>query len=201
MKKAAGILLAAALIVSGCGANNDSSGSANQQGANAPVVEQASKEKKGKDVQITLPAGMFEGQDIDQVIAEAKQEGVKEAVKNDDGSVTYTMSKANHDEMLKELGNGIADYADELLSDGSFPSVKDVSYSKDYSEFTLTVDKAAYESSMDGFVTMGMGIQGMMYQMMQGISTEDQKVTIHVKDEASGEVFQSVVYPDALQNS
>ena len=201
MKKATGILLVAALIASGCGANNDTSGNANQQGANAPAaVEQASKDKKGKDVQITLPAGMFEGQDMDQVIADAKQEGVKEAVINDDGSLTYTMSKAKHDEMLAELGQSIADYADEMLSDGSFPSVKDVSYAKDYSEFTLSVDKAAYESSMDGFVTMGMGIQGMMYQMMQGLSTEEQKVTVHVKDETSGDVFQSTVYPDALQN-
>ncbi|MFS0726580.1 hypothetical protein [Paenibacillus sp. 1P07SE] len=198
MKKAAGILLAAALIVSGCGGEAPSNVGNQENSAHTSAAGGA--DTKSKDVQITLPAGMFEDQDMDQVIEQAKQEGVKEAVINEDGSVTYTMSKANHEEMLAELGQGIADYAEELLNDGTFPSVKDVSINETYSEYTLTVDQAAFENSMDAFVMMGLGIQGMMHQMMEGRQTDEQKVTVNVKDEGSGEIFNTVVYPEALQN-
>lgn len=53
------------------------------------------------NVEITLPASMFEGQDIDETIEEAKKDGIKEAVKHDDGSVTYKMSRSKHNEMMK----------------------------------------------------------------------------------------------------
>lgn len=220
MKKALGVLLAATIFVAGCGAGNDNADNAHtnnndgaavtsqneaaetsQNGEAGGAVDGLQVEEKDGDVVLRLPAGMFEGMDLDQVIEEAKAEGVKEAVKNDDGSLTYTMSKKHHKEMLTEMGQGIADYTEELVSEGTFASVKAIDFAKDFSEFTLTVDQEAYQGSMDAFAAMGLGIQGMMYKMMQGVPEADQKVTVHLKDESSGDVFDSIVYPDAMQGS
>ncbi|WP_128660053.1 hypothetical protein [Paenibacillus sp. 598K] len=212
MKKALGVLLAATIFIAGCGAGNDKANNAHtndndgaavtsQNGDAGGAVDGLQIEEKDGDIVLRLPAGMFEGQDLDQVIEQAKAEGVKDAVKNDDGSLTYTMSKKHHKEMLTEMGQGIADYTKELVAEGTFASVKAVDFAKDFSEFTLTVDQEAYQGSMDAFAAMGLGIQGMMYKMMQGLPEAEQKVTVHLKDENSGDVFDSIVYPDAMQGS
>ncbi len=41
------------------------------------------------NVEVTVPASFLEGEDIDSVIAQAKEDGIKDVKKNDDGSVTY----------------------------------------------------------------------------------------------------------------
>lgn len=38
-------------------------------------------------VEVTVPATLLEGEDIDSVIAQAKEDGIKDVKKNDDSSV------------------------------------------------------------------------------------------------------------------
>jgi hypothetical protein len=167
------------------------------------VTNEEQKEEKTVDVdkglmnvEITLPASMFEGQDIDTVIADAKKGGVKEVTKNEDGSLTYKMSKAKHNEMMKELETSIVDSVEEMKTSGDYPSIKEITYNKSFTEFTVEVDKNAYENSMDGFATLGLGISGMMYQQYKGVDPNNNKVKIVVKDQATQEVIGDAVYPD-----
>lgn len=208
MKKTLGMIMAAAIIASGCSAADDQQKAADATEAVVSVAEGNQTEagegievdKNVLNVKITLPASMFEDQEVDQEIAEAIKEGVKEVVKNDDGSVTYTMSKSYHSKKLKEMGDEIAKSADEIITEGTFASIKDITYNNSYSEFSLIVDKEAYQNSMDGFVTMALGMQGMLYQLFEGIDADNNKVTINVQDESTGEVFHTVVYPDTLES-
>ncbi|GGG87990.1 hypothetical protein [Paenibacillus radicis (ex Gao et al. 2016)] len=205
MKKLAIALFATAIILAGCSSSNDG------KGASEPVNQTNNAEKTDKEkgvevdknltnVKITLPASMFKDADVDQVIAQAKEDdGVKEATKNEDGSVTYTMSKSDHKKMLKEMEDGIADSIKKLKEEGTFASIKDVTYNKSMNEYEMIVDKAAYEGSMDGFAALGFGMQGMYYQIFQGVDSDKTKVTIKVKDEKSGEVFDTIVYPETLE--
>ncbi|WP_277585432.1 hypothetical protein [Psychrobacillus antarcticus] len=39
----------------------------------------------------------------------------------------------------------------------------------------------------------------LLYQLFNGVDSDDYKVKINSKDEVSGEVFDSVIYPDALE--
>ncbi|MED4229396.1 hypothetical protein, partial [Neobacillus cucumis] len=149
-------------------------------------------------VTLTLPASMFEGQNIDQVIADAQKKGIK-ATKNADGSVTYKMSKAQHKEMIQEMKKSVIETINDTKSGKDYSSIKDITYNDDFSEFTLIVNKSDYENSMDGFAVLGLGMSGMMYQLFTGVKPEDYKVTIDVKDEATQKVFDQVVYPDALK--
>lgn len=214
MKKTLGMIVAAAVIATGCSAVGDPQNSANETEVVGSVAEGEQEGKGGSEekgggvevdkkllnVSITLPASMFEGQDMDQVIADAKEEGVTDVVKNDDGSVTYTMSKSDHSKLLKEMSDGIASYAEELAEEDTFASIKKIEYNKSFSEFSMIVDKEKYENSMDGLVSMGLGMQGVLYQTYEGVDSGKQKVTVNIQDESTGEVFHTIVYPDALMS-
>ncbi|WP_175639291.1 hypothetical protein [Metabacillus schmidteae] len=156
-------------------------------------------EKGLLNVEVTLPASMFEGEDIDTVIADAKKEGIKEVTKNEDGSLTYKMSKAKHKEMMEELRKGILETVEETKNSEDYVSIKDVTYNDSFTEFTLLVNKSDYENSMDGFAAFGLGLSGMYYQLYNGVDPDKYKVTISLKDEATNEVFDEIVYPDDLE--
>lgn len=191
------------LVVLGLTACSSSEGT-----SDSPKEEKAKADEKSVEVdkglfnvEVTLPASMFEGDDPEKVIADAKADGVSEVEKNPDGSFTYKMSKAKHKEMMKELEKGIVESLEEMKTSGDFASIKDITHNDSFKEFTLVVDKAAYENSMDGFSIFGLGISGMMYQLYSGESEKDVKVTISVKDQTSQEVFETVVYPDDMEDT
>lgn len=171
------------------------------------TAEETSKDESLKvdkgllNVEVTIPASFYEGQDIDKAITEAKKEGIKEAIKNDDGSVTYKMSKSVHNKMMKELEKSVLETVEEIKTSDDFTSIKDVTYNKSFSEFTLTVNKEEFESSFDAMSSMGLAIVGMYYQLFGGTDPEKFKVTVIFKDESNGEVINKVVYPDDLNDS
>lgn len=153
-------------------------------------------QKKAGDVEVTIPALFFEGQDIDSVISKAKNSGIKEIIKNDDGSLTYKMAKPEHEEMMKGLKEGILANVDEIKASDDFKSVKDITYNKSFSEFTVSVNKKEFESSLDTMASVGLALTGMYYQLFNGADVENYKVTVIYKDASSGEVFNTIVYPD-----
>ncbi|WP_404321819.1 hypothetical protein LG298_15155 [Cytobacillus firmus] len=176
-------------------------------GEKEPVTEKKTEESEAVEVDkgllnvvITLPASMFEGEDADSSIAEAEKEGIK-VTRNDDGSVTYKMSKAKHKEMMKEMETELQKTIADTKNGEDYPSVKEVTNNKDFSEFTLEVDREAYENSFDGFAVFGLGLSGMFYQLFNGVDPEDYEVKILVKDTATGEVFNEVIYPDAMEEA
>ncbi|WP_419394346.1 hypothetical protein [Cytobacillus praedii] len=208
MKKILCLLLISILIAmtSGCGQekkdNNKSSDGVSEKTVKENSDEQSIEVDKGLlNVEITLPASLFEDQDINGVIEEAKNEGIDDIKQNPDGSLTYIMSKSKHKEMLKELESGLLESIEDAKNSEDYVSIKDVTHNKSFSEFTLIVDKEKYENSFDGFVSLGFALSGMYYQLFNGVSPDDYKVTIIIKNEATGEVINTIVYPDALNES
>ncbi|WP_010676880.1 hypothetical protein [Bacillus timonensis] len=199
-KSAFALLLLFMMVLSACsGDKEENKATKDKESTEETQDEQINVDKGLINVEVTLPASMFEGQDIDKVIADAKAEGVKEVTKNEDGSLTYKMSKAKHKEMMKDMETSINETIEDMKTGEDYVSIKDVTHNKDFTEFTLVVDKSAYENSMDGFAVFGLGISGAYYQMFNGVSEDDYQVTISVKDQATGEVFDKVVYPDDLE--
>ncbi|ATP42442.1 hypothetical protein CSE16_11925 [Solibacillus sp. R5-41] len=151
-----------------------------------------------EDVEITLPASMFKDQDADTIISEAKKDGVEDVVSNSDGSFTYKMSKAKHKEMLEEMKTSILGTIEETKTSEEFASIEEITSNKDFTEFTMVVEKGKFESSFDGFAAMGLGISGIYYQTFNGVKEDKVKATIIVKDKESGETIDTIVYPDDL---
>lgn len=193
-------LLFSILLVA-CGQDKESE--SGKKSDNADTAEETKngsfKVDKGLlNVEVTIPASLFEGQEIDSAITEAKKEGIKEVIKNDDGSVTYKMSKSVHKEIMKKMEKDILETIEEIKTSKDFASIKDVSYNKSFTEFTLTVNKEQFENSFDAMASMGLALPGMYYQLFSGVDSEKFKVTVIFKDESNGEIINTIVYPDDL---
>lgn len=203
-KQLLAIMMAMALLLAACSSTEDSKGKDEKNKEDATNTEETSGavavDKGLLNVEVTIPATFLEGEDLDTVVAEAKEEGIKDVTKNADGSVTYKMTKAKHKEMMEEMRVNVTQYVDELISDENFASIQDIEYNKDFSEFTMTVDKAAFENSFDAFATLGLAMSGMFYQLYDGVKSDKLNVKLDLKDQATGEIFESIEYPEALEN-
>lgn len=149
------------------------------------------------NVKVTLPASMFKDQNVDTVISDAKKKGII-VTKNDDGSLTYKMSRAQHKKMMDDIKTNINKSIEDMKSNKDFTSIKDVTHNTSFSEFTLLVDEATYQNSFDSLASLGLGFSGMMYQLFNGADPNNYKVKISVKDQATQDVFDQITYPDAL---
>lgn len=214
MKKFATIIFASGLALAACSSDSESetepieeSGSAEDAMTDTPESEdtESGGDSQGVsvdeglfDVEVTIPAGFFEGEDPEQLAAEAEEEGIEEATVNDDGSVTYKMSKAQHKEMMAELATSVEEAKTDILESGDFPSIQSIETSDNYDRFTVNVDRQAYEDSFDGFATITLGLVGSFYQLYDGADPDNYEVTLEMTDAETGEVFDTIVYPEAL---
>ncbi|GAE29783.1 hypothetical protein [Halalkalibacter hemicellulosilyticus] len=151
------------------------------------------------NVEITIPASFLEGEDVESAIEEAKAEGIEEVEENEDGSLTYIMSKSTHDELMEEIEASLQESIEEMKTSEDFVSISDVSANSAFSEFTVVVDQEMYENSFDGFAILGLAIGGLYYQLFDGVDPEQYAVTVQLEDEQSGEVFDTITFPDALE--
>ena len=218
MKKLFSVMLVGVLLLSACGNSNEaleeqknnrntSTESASEETENGSSADANSDiEEKSIDVDkgllgttVTLPASLFEGEDMEAAIAEAKADGVDDVTVNADGSVTYKVSRAKYNEMLEESKKSLDEFIEELKSGKDYTSIKDVKHNNSFTEFTLVVDRSAYENSFDGFAAFGLYFAAMFYQIIDGTDLEKTKTSIHIEDAATGDVFSTTIYPDALE--
>ncbi|MDD2371674.1 MAG: hypothetical protein PHQ32_06720 [Firmicutes bacterium] len=188
MKRLFLVLFVMLLVMTGCAGNKADSDS-------------IGVEEKIFSVDINIPASMYEdGEALENVNEIKGQEGVLDAVVNADGSVTMKVTKAQHAKMMEEMQSGILEYIEEIKTSTDFKSVVDLDYNKDFSKFTLEVRQNDFENSFDGFVVLGLGMYGMLYQIYDGTPSDNAEVVIEVKSTETGKVFDSYIYPDALED-
>ena len=186
---------AVALLLAGCGDEKESEATKEEQSSGDSV----NVEKGLLNVEVTLPAGFFEGRTEEEIVADAEEGGVSETVVNEDGSVTYTMSKSKHKEMMQKMEDSMVGMVKEVVESGDYPSIKEISYNKDFDEFDVKVDREAYESSLDSFAILGLVMGSSYYGAFNGVSPEDMKITFNLMDVNTDEVFETSVYPDDLE--
>lgn len=210
-KKLVSFLFASTLILGACGgedANIENAEEVNDEvedvSENAgDTDEKIEVDKKLLNIDITLPASLLELDedeeiDIDEMKKEAQKDGIKDVVLNDDGSVTYTMSKSTHREMLAEMKEEMNETIEETINGEDFPSIKDIKANKAYDQYEVIVDKDMYENSFDGFGILGVAFSSMYYQLFEGVNPDDYEVIIDIIDEETGEIFDTTIYPDAF---
>lgn len=204
-------LTAIILLLAGCSSNNsqpetntapvnsssveDSANGSTADSENNSENKEIEVDKGLLNVDITIPASFFEASDAETVINDAKEQGATKAVKNEDGSFSFTYPKSVHNEMMDEFKQTINDGIAEQLANETFKSLKEITHNDSFSEFTVEVDKEKYEGSMDAFMVFGLSIQGLMYNAFNGTDTTDMKITFHMKDTATGEIFDTLQLP------
>ena len=141
-------------------------------------------------VTVTLPADLAEGTTqatIDTAIANGE---VQEGQLNDDGTVTYVLSKAQHEESLKQLRVTV----DELVAEENKTNpglYEEVTYNDEMTEFRVVVsDQKTYEQSMS-MLTLGLIFGASFYQIFYGVPEEDRNVVVEFVDGTTGDVFDT----------
>lgn len=194
------------LILVACSPKEESAKEANKLGdsnslaSENQVIEKEDPEseevKADSQIEITLPADFFETEeDLDALIEAEKDSGLGEVEKNADGSITYTMNHAEQQEMLDNIRENTTETIKDVINSEEFPSIHDITYQDDLSEFTFVVDKATYESGFDLIGTIGIGMSGIYYQHFNGAEGDANEVVVQIVDESTEEVFDEIVYP------
>ena len=199
------ILVLSLLVISACSdaneVNNNDENTSQDDVQKQEEDEDAIEVDKGLlNVEITLPEMFFEDENMDEMIEEAKEEGIKDVTQNEDGTVTFKMSKKDHKEMLRELEENVKETVEDIKNDEEFASIVDVTYNKSFTEFTIIADREGFENSFDGFAILGVGLSGTFYQLFSGEDMQTSEVTVFVEDEATGEVFEEITYTEAFED-
>ena len=182
------------LLLPGCGASDPG-----PAGEDEAADESVEIDKGLFNVTITMPASMVDTENVEATVAEAKEQGIKSVKVNEDGSITYKMSKSVHSELMKELKEGFSETVEDYKSGDDFASIRDIKYNKDLTSIRLMVEREAFENSLDSLAVLGLGFTAMYYHLFDGLKAGDIAVTIDVQDFATGEVISSVTYPDDLE--
>lgn len=195
------IVLSACFILAGCG------GDANvdvpiEAGDISPVPSATSTGGVEVDdgllsVDITLPASMFDGQDMSAFDpdAYAEKQGFQKAVLNEDGSIVVTMSKTKHKELLEQMAAQYNDTFSAMVGAEDTLYIKSIAHTDNFSEIIVEVDRAAYEAENFDLTPFTLGMSGMMYQVFSG---DELHVEVIIKDSATGDVITSSIYPDDI---
>ena len=191
MKKLLLGLAVSMLLLAACGEDNTAKESAN-------IKEEV--DKNAQDVELTLPEILFDGQTTKEIEASAKKQGVKEVKINEDGTVYYKMSKSDHKQMMDKLKISLQESMDELVTNGVAPSFKKIQYNKDFTQFDVTVDRSAYENSMDVTKIFAFALSGTFYHAFQGGDMHDLKINVNMIDAATNKIFGVTVFPDDLEH-
>lgn len=121
------------------------------------------------NVALTIPAEYVEGTTQKELNKQAKEGAFKSATLNKDGSVTYVMSKSQHNEMLNTLKDSIADELNKIPNSTDYPNVTKVEANDDYTKFTVTT--ASTELSFEEqFLSIQLYIYGGMYNAFNNLS-------------------------------
>ena len=79
-------------------------------------------------------------------------------------------------------------------------TIEKVEYTENFREITFSADKEAAESNLtDAIAVMSAGITVCVFQAY--LAEEEIKTTIYMKDETTGEVYDTTVYPDVFGSS
>lgn len=191
------VLVVSSLILSGCSKKEPNQNITNSE--EVDLIEEdegVSVDKNILTIDITFPEEIVgDTSSFNEREYLEQNEGMKSAKINEDGSLTLTMTKKKHNELLDEMKLNMDDTFKELIEGKDTPYIKNIEHTEDYREVRVMVDKGAYEESFD-FTPYVIGINAGMYQLY---SEEEYKSTIIMEDAETGEEIYSVVYPDEFE--
>jgi hypothetical protein len=136
----------------------------------------------GKDITVTVPNYGFEEDDDTSSVPESK-----EAVVNEDGSTTYTLTKKQQKEWKKAVRSNFDDYIKDILDDDTnYPNVEDITYNNDMTEFEidLATTNIAQSELFIGYIAL---FTAPVYQQVNGVAEKDVDYKVTVKDSSTGE--------------
>lgn len=207
MKRAISLALSMAMLLSltSCGGGNSNGSSSAQSSASQSSTSSSGGgievDENLLTVDITFPASFFEGEDMSAFDpdAYAEEQGFNNAVLNEDGSVTVTMTKAKRNELMAEMDESAEEAYSEMVQSEETPYITEIKHSDSYDKVDIIVDRQGYENAglASVFIPITVYFPAAFYQMFSG---DNPRCEISFVDAETGETIESVVYPDALNS-
>lgn len=144
-------------------------------------------EKELFDVTITIPAEYVGEATQEELDAQASQYGYK-ITKNEDGSATYTMTKAQHKEMLRQTSESINSSLSEYIGSEDYPNITDVKANEDFTNFIITTKSTELDMG-ESFLSIALYTYGGMYHIFSG--QEIDNIHIDFINADTGEIISS----------
>ena len=178
MQKVMTITLAVLLILSGCGGSTaapeptaapTAEPTAAPTATPAPTAESMETPTEAPtaevdeglfNVTITIPkdyAGEETQEHLDEVCAE---KGYRSVTLNEDGSVTYSMTRNQHREMLAGIEETIQSGLDEICNSPDYPGIDAIEAGEQYREFTIKLNTSdlGYQEMFSAVILYGYGL-------------------------------------------
>lgn len=199
MKKLIAILLTLCMTLSllvACGSNGSVGDTGNTEPSSGSVGNAGTNDNNDELIVVVLPASLFTEDEEFDVDAYVEENGYTSAAFNEDGSLTVKMTKARHQEQLSEIEQSLKDEFSKLVSGENTPYIKEITNNDDYSTVTMKVDRESYEDAFD-LTPFTIGMSVYFYHMILG---REYRCQIDIVDVATGDVIDTVTYPDALNS-
>ena len=191
-------LTLALLMLTGCGASPDSvpdsqgdgseSVSENANGTADNSSDGIDVDKGLLEVEFTVPAEFFDEGTTQESLDEAvNEEGFKSATLNDEGSVSYVMTRAKHAEMMDDIREEIDSSLAEMVGSEEYPTITKIEPNSTYTEFKvyLSTEEVGLAES---FSALALYVFGGMYNAFNGEPVDD--VAVFFVSESTDEVIQ-----------
>lgn len=146
-------------------------------------------------VTITVPADLV-GETTQESLDESKGTLYRSAVLNEDGSVTYKMTKAQHRAMLENLAGAVDETSQELIDDDENYAISAVTHNDDLTEFNVTLDGTEIGLG-DYFTVYSFYMYGLIYGKFSGKTPEHMIVNFYDSDGNLIEAVDSADLEDA----
>ncbi len=150
-------------------------------------------------VDVTIARSLLDAQGTmsdDEIVSAAEEKGFSARVDGD--TVTYTMTKAQRDDMLAQMRSSARDAADELAADAT-NSVTGVEFDEAMTSFRVSVDAQRF-TPFEALLAVGFYVQGALYQQFVGVAAADADVTVEFVDDVTGDVLKSGSYQEMRAN-
>jgi hypothetical protein len=209
-------LVAASLVLSGCSGSSNESAEATSAEVGTASPESATPEAEMGDGDVTesigeiavdegllstevrLPRDLFTmgsenpdefpTQEELQALVDKEGHDIEVSI-NDDGTVSYRMSRNEFNEFIDDMKTEIDETIQESINKES-KIYKSVTYTDDLKEFEVVVNRKAMESSLS-FLGFQLLVSGGFYQAFTGVDEKDAFVIINYVDEKTGKVFET----------
>ena len=145
-------------------------------------------EKELFDVKLTVPADIIGEVTQEELDESLEKNGYKSAKLNDDGSVTYEMTKSQHQELLDTIAEKLDEAIDDLVNSSDYPAVSSIVPNDDYTYFTVTTSNTEL-SLMETFLAPTLYSYGGMYAAFTTETVDN--IHIDFVNSESGEVINT----------
>lgn len=206
MKKLTALLLALVMLLSltACGSTQEPAGTQAAEGTQ-PATEAATEATLPVEVDeglifvdITMPASLFTEMAPEEIVSAAEEAGFSNCKVNEDGSVTYTMTKAKQKQMLEDYKNSIQEMINGYLEgENKVASFVDIVCNDIFSQIDVFVDAQQY-TTWDSMYALAFYMTGIYYQAFAGMDADEVDVVVNFIDSQTQQILDSASYRDFM---